>query len=110
MLNMASMMKKAQDMKQKMEELQKELGKEEVTGTSGGGLVSVVMTCKGAVKSLNVDPALINKDDSEVMEDLIVASMNDARQKADAKMAEETQKAMGDLGLPPGALDGGLPF
>ena len=110
MLNMASMMKKAQDMKQKMEELQKELGKEEVTGTSGAGLVTIVMTCKGAVKSLNIDPTLINKDDSEVMEDLIVAAMNDARQKADAKMSEETQKAMSDLGLPPGALDGGLPF
>ena len=110
MMNMANMMKKAQDMQKKMEELQAELAELEVTGTSGGGLVELTMSCKGVVKSLKVDPSLIEKDDAEVMEDLIVAAMNDARQKADAKMAEESQKAMGDMGLPPGALGGGLPF
>ena len=82
-----------------------------MTGTSGGGLVSVTMSCKGVVKNLKVDPSLITADDAEVMEDLIVAAMNDARQKADAKMAEESQKAMSDMGLPPGTLGGGgLPF
>ena len=111
MMNMASMMKKAQDMQKKMGELQEELAEQEVTGGSGGGLVTVTMTCKGVVKALKVDPSLISADDSEIMEDLIVAGMNDARQKADAKMAEETQKAMGDMGLPAGALGGGgLPF
>ena len=103
-------MKKAQDMQKKMEALQAELAELEVTGTSGGGLVEVTMSCKGVVKSLNVDPSLITPDDAEVMEDLIVAAMNDARQKADAKMAEESQKAMSDMGIPPGALGGGLPF
>ncbi len=111
MMNMANMMKKAQDMQKKMGELQEELAEQEVTGGSGGGLVEVTMTCKGVVKSLKVDPSLISKDDAEVMEDLIVAAMNDTRQKADAKMAEETQKIMSDMGLPAGALGGGgLPF
>ena len=110
MMNMANMMKKAQDMQKKMEELQEELAEQEVTGTSGGGLVEVTMSCKGVVKSLKVDPSLIDKDDAEVMEDLIVAAMNDTRQKADAKMAEETQKIMSEMGLPAGALGGGLPF
>jgi len=112
MLNMANMMKKAQDMQEKMQALQEELGQQEVTGTSGGGLVNVTMTCKGQVRGMKIDPSLVSPDDCEVMEDLIVAAMNDARGKADTKMAEETQKAMGDMGLPAGALGGlgGLPF
>ncbi len=111
MMNMMNMMKKAKDMQAKMESLQEELGQQEVEGTSGGGLVTVTMSCKGVVKALKVDPSLVSKDDVEVMEDLIVAAMNDGRQKADARMAEETQKAMSDLGLPAGALGGGgLPF
>lgn len=106
------MMKKAQEMQKKMEALQEELGNQEVEGTSGGGLICVTMTCKGMVKGMKIDPSLVQPDDSEIMEDLIVAAINDARQKADAKMAEETQKAMGDMGLPAGALGGlgGLPF
>lgn len=112
MMNMANMMKKAQDMQKKMEVLQEELAQQEVQGTSGGGLISVTMTCKGAVKNIKIDPSLVTPDDCEIMEDLIVAAMNDARQKADAQMAEETQKAMGDMGLPAAALGGmgGLPF
>ncbi len=109
MMNMANLMQKAQDMQKKMEFLQEELGNLEVEGKSGGGLICVTMSCKGLVKSLRIDPSLVTPDDKEVMEDLIVASLNDARQKADAKMAEETQKAMGDMGLPAGALSG-LPF
>lgn len=109
MMNMQSLMKKAQDMQKKMEALQEELGELEVEGSSGGGMVKVEMTCKGKVKALKVDPSLIKEDEAEMMEDLIVAAMNDARQKADEKMAEETQKAMQDMGLPPGAM-GGLPF
>ncbi len=112
MMNMAKMMKKAKDMQEKMESLQEELGNQVVEGSSGAGLIRVTMTCKGQVKSLNIESSMVTPDDKEVMEDLIVAAVNDARQKADAKMAEETQKAMGDMGLPADALGGlgGLPF
>ena len=109
MLNMQNLMKKAQDMQKKMAELQEELGELEVNGTSGGGMVKVQMTCKGKVKALKVDSSIVNADEAEMMEDLIVAALNDARQKADEKMATETQKAMSEMGLPADAM-GSLPF
>ena len=96
-------------MQKKMQELQEEMGEKEVEGSAGGGMVKAIMTCKGQMKSLKVDPSLIKAEDAEMMEDLIVACINDARQKADEKMSQETQKAMSDMGLPPGAM-GGLPF
>ncbi len=106
---MKNLMQKAQDMQKKMQDLQEELGELEVEGTSGGGMVKAIMTCKGKVKSLKVDPSLTKENDLEMMEDLIVAAMNDARQKADEKMATETQKAMSEMGLPADAMNG-LPF
>ncbi len=110
-MNIQKMMQQAQEMQGKMEEMQGKLALLEVTGTSGGGLVTVTITCKGLVKGLKVDPTIIDPEEKEVMEDLIVAALNDARSKADVKMAEETQKAMAEIGLPPGMLDGsGLPF
>tara|TARA_Y100000034_G_scaffold130284_3_gene188308 strand:- start:2487 stop:2816 length:330 start_codon:yes stop_codon:yes gene_type:complete len=109
MMNMQGLMQKAQAMQKKMQELQEEMGEKEVEGTAGGGMIKAIMTCKGQMKSLKIDPSLINAEDTEMMEDLIVACINDARQKADEKMAQETQKAMSDMGLPPGAM-GGLPF
>ncbi len=108
--NMQQMMQKAQEMQRKMATLQKELGDVEVEGHAGGGLVKISMTCKGQVKSLRIDPTLVNPTDIALLEDIVKAAMNDARTKADAKMAEETEKAMGQMGLPPGLMNGGLPF
>ncbi|OIN86879.1 MAG: nucleoid-associated protein, YbaB/EbfC family [Alphaproteobacteria bacterium CG1_02_46_17] len=111
MFNMQQMMQKAQAVQKKMAELQEEIAKLEVSGQSGGGLVKVTMTCKGMMRSLMIDPSLISAEDKEVLEDLIKAACNDAREKADQKTADETQKAMADMGLPPGMLGGGgLPF
>jgi len=110
MFNMQQMMQKAQSMQKKMAELQERVGEMEVSGQSGGGLVSVTMTCKGQMRGLTIDPSIISVDDKEMMEDLIKAACNDARSKADQKMADETQKAMADLGLPPGLMGGGMPF
>ena len=104
---MQQMMQKAQAMQKKMEGLQEQLADVEVEGTSGGGLVKIVMTCKGAMRSIVIDPSLIKPDEKDILEDLIKAACNDARAKGDAKMAEETQKAMGDMGLPAGFK---LPF
>ena len=111
MFNIQQMMQKAKVMQEKMAVLQAELADVEVSGSAGGGLVRVVMTCKGALRSLNIDPSLIVASEKEMLEDMIKAACNDARAQADKKMAEETQKAMSDMGLPPGMLGGGgLPF
>lgn len=111
MFNMQQMMQKAQSVQKKMEALQKELGDVEVQGASGGGLVSVTITCKGVMRAIKIDPSLVNPAEKDMLEDLIMAACNDARTKADQKMADETQKAMAAMGLPPGLMGGGgLPF
>lgn len=111
MFNIQQMMQKAQTMQKKMAALQEELSGVEVEGQSGAGLVKVVMTCKGQMRSLTIDPSLINPAEKDILEDMIKAACNDARTKADQKMADETQKAMAGMGIPPGMLGGGgLPF
>ena len=107
MFNMQQMMAKAQTMQKKMEEVQARAGELEVEGQSGGGMVKITMTCKGEVRSVIIDPSIVVAAEKDMLEDLIKAASNDARAKADAKMAEETQKAMGDMGLPAGFK---LPF
>ena len=107
MFNMQQMMAKAQAMQKKMEEVQQRAGEIEVEGQAGGGVVKVVMTCKGKMRSVTIDSSLVVADEKDMLEDLIKAACNDARAKADAKMAEETQGAMGGMGLPPGFK---LPF
>ena len=107
MKNIGQMMKQAQEMQTKMQEMQERLAEAEHMGTSGGGMVSVAMNGKGDLRKVTIDPSLMTADEKEVLEDLIVAAANDARQRVDAFMQEETQKIMGGLGLPPGFK---LPF
>jgi DNA-binding YbaB/EbfC family protein len=78
-----------------------------VTGQSGGGMVTVAMNGRNEVKKIKLDPKLVNPDEVEMLEDLMVAACNDAKAKADAAVAGETQKIMGGLNLPPGMK---LPF
>lgn len=107
MMNFGKMLKQAQEMQTKMAELQQRLAEAEVSGAAGGGLVNVVMTGKGAVKQVKIDPSLAVPGEVEVLEDLVVAALNDARAKADALSQEEMQKLTGGLNLPPGMK---LPF
>ncbi len=99
-MNIADMMKQAKVMQQRMEELQAQLAVTEVEGASGGGLVSVVMTCKGDVRSLKISPEIVNPADVETLEDLVMAAVNMARQNADSTMASETARMMDGMGLP----------
>jgi len=101
------MMKKAQQMQAKIAEMQEKMANLEVDGASGAGLVKVTVNGKGEVKSLKIDPSVIDPNEGEVLEDLIVAALNDARQKMEQKNAEEMAKVTGDLKLPGGM---GLPF
>lgn len=102
-MNIQQMMKQAQLMQQRMQELQARLAVTEVSGQSGGGLVQVVMTCKGDVRKLEIAPEIINPGDKETLEDLVMAAINNARQNADQRLADDTRSMMEEFGLPPGA-------
>ena len=102
MADFMGMMKKAAELQSKMKAMQDELNHVEVDGSSGGGLVSVRMTAKGEVKSVKVDPSLVKADEIEILEDLLVTALNDARRKAEAAMQDKMQALTGGLGLPPG--------
>ena len=107
MKNLGQMMKQAQEMQTKMQEMQDSLATIEVTGASGGGMCQVTLTGKGVARRVKIDPSLAVPDDVEILEDLLMAAINDARTKVEAKSQEEMQKLTGGLGLPPGLQ---LPF
>ena len=100
------MMKQAAQLQSKMQAMQEELGQLEVEGTSGGGLVTVRMTAKMDVKAVKIDPTLMKAEEREVLEDLLVTALADARRKAETAMQEKMQSLAGGLGLPPGLLCG----
>ncbi len=102
MRDMMGMMGKIKELQANMERMQAELETLEVTGSAGGGLVTVVTTAKGAVKKVSIDASLMKADEKEIVEDLIVAASADARAKSE-KLVEEKAKALtGGLPLPPG--------
>ncbi len=110
-MNIMKMMQQAKAMQGKMQDMQAKMETVLVDGTAGSGLVKVVMTCKGNCVSIDINASLLKADEKEIIEDLLKAAINDAKTKADQKLADETQKMMSELGLPPGALgNGGLPF
>ncbi|RRQ22771.1 YbaB/EbfC family nucleoid-associated protein [Thiohalobacter thiocyanaticus] len=98
---LGNIMKQAQQMQANMEKAQQELANVEVTGQAGGGMVSVVMTCRNEVRRVNIDDSLIG-DDKEMLEDLIAAAMNDAVHKAEATTQEKMSGLTAGMGLPPG--------
>lgn len=100
MANFAQMMQKAQKFKQEMQNLQERVQNMELTGTAGNGLVTCTVTGRHELKALKLDPSIIRADEADVMEDLIIAAVNDARRKAEQVMAEETEKLMTGMGLP----------
>jgi nucleoid-associated protein EbfC len=102
MADFFGMMKQAAELKSKMEAMQAELDQIEVEGVSGGGLVFVKLSAKGDMKSIKIDPSLIKPQESEIMEDLIVAAHADARRKLEGVMQEKMKSLTGGLPLPPG--------
>ena len=105
--DMGALFKQAQEMQSKMENMQSELENMTVEGQAGAGLVKVTMTLKGTVKELNIDPSLIKPEDKEILEDLVMSALNDAKSKADEQSAAEMEKITGGIGLPAGFK---LPF
>ena len=106
MKNLGAMMKQAQQMQAKMQEMQARLDATLVDGAAGGGMVKVTLTGKGDLKKLTIDPSLGDPEEREVLEDLIVAAHADAKAKVEAMMAEEMQKATAGLNIP--GMGGGL--
>jgi len=102
-----NMLKQAQELQKKMADAQKKVEELEAEGTSGGGLVKVKINGKNITTSINIDDSLISKDEKEILEDLIVAALNDARENVQKKIAEEMSSLTGGLKLPPGMK---LPF
>jgi hypothetical protein len=107
MKNLGQMMKQAQQMQERMAELQSKLEAVEISGASGGGLVNVTLNGKGEMRSLKIDKSLVDPNEVEVLEDLILAAVNDAKAHVEAHMADEMKKLTGGLALPPGMK---LPF
>ena len=102
MADLMGMMQKVKELQDKMQQLQAELETLEVMGTSGGGLVTVTLSAKGAMKKLAIDPSLMKPDEMEILEDLVVAAHADARVKAERLVEEKAKALTGGLPLPPG--------
>ena len=106
MKGFGSLMKQAQEMLANLEKAQKEIAATQVSGESGGGMVSVVMTGRHDVRRVNIDPALLG-DDKEMLEDLIAAAVNDAVQRVETMTQEKLSGLTTGLNLPGGLK---LPF
>ena len=107
MKNLAGLMKQASQMQARMAEMQAKLDAMEITGQSGAGMVSLVLSGKGDLKRLQVDPKLADPAETETLQDLIVAAHADARRKLEEATQAEMQAMTGGLELPPGLK---LPF
>ena len=108
MRDIMGMMGKVKEMQAKMEQMQAEIAELQAEGKAGGGLVTLVMSGKGELKSLKIDPSLFKEDDVEILEDLIVAAHKDAKDKAEAAAAEKTKALTAGLPIPPGLLKAAL--
>lgn len=107
MTNFAKMMKQAQDMQGRMQDMQNSLTDIEVTGSAGGGMVEVTLNGKNEAKRVHIDPSLVGEADAAMLEDLVVAAINDARGKVDTVAQEKMKELTGGIELPPGMQ---LPF
>jgi nucleoid-associated protein EbfC len=102
MRDLMGMMGKMQELQGRMEKMQAELETIEVVGMAGGGLVSVTLSAKGALKKISIDPSLLKPTEKEIVEDLISAAHADARAKTERTMEEKMRELTGGLPLPPG--------
>ena len=107
MTNLGKMMKQAQELQGRMADLQEQLAQLEITGAAGGGMVEVTLNGKGEARKLKIDPAAVNAEDTEMLEDLLLAAFNDAKSKQEQAMREKMSALTGGLPLPPGMA---LPF
>jgi DNA-binding YbaB/EbfC family protein len=96
-MNIQNMMKQAQQMQERM---QKQMEEMRIEATAGGGMVTVVINGSKQVQSLKIDPEAVSKEDVEMLQDLILAALNDAYRKADEAMSKQMQGMMGGMKIP----------
>jgi nucleoid-associated protein EbfC len=102
MKDLMGMMKQAQQLQARMQQLQEQLAAMEIEGQSGAGLVKVTLNGKGEMRRLKIDPSLMKPDETEILEDLVVAACHDAKSKVEAAAQAKVQEMAGGLALPPG--------
>lgn len=97
MKNLQQLMQMGQQLQAKVQEIQEQLDREEISSSSGGGMVKAVVDGKGTIKSLAIDPTVVDPEDVEMLEDLVLAAVSEAQNKARAHYEEEMRKATGGL-------------
>ena len=102
--NFKNMLKQANKMKEQMDKIQSEIGEKTVEASSGGGMVSVVAKAKGEVSSISIEPEIVKEEDIEMLQDLIIAAVNEALSRGQELMQEEVSKMAGGMGIPPGLI------
>lgn len=102
MKDLMGMMKQVREMQARMQQVQEELEQLEVNGQSGGGLVAVTLNGKGDLKKVRIDPSLMKPDEAEIVEDLVIAAMQDAKGRVEQTVQAKMQSVTGGLPLPPG--------
>lgn len=102
MKDLMGMMKQVREMQTRMQQMQEELAALEISGQSGGGLVTVTLTGKSDMKRVRIDPSLLKPEEAEIVEDLIIAAAQDAKTKVEAALQEKMQSVTGGLPIPPG--------
>ncbi|MCC5979504.1 MAG: YbaB/EbfC family nucleoid-associated protein [Salinarimonas sp.] len=102
MKDLMGLMKQAQAMQERMQTMQAEMDEIEVEGQAGGGAVKVTMSAKGMMRGVSIDASLMNADEKEIVEDLVVAAVNDARAKGERQVQERMAEITQGLPLPPG--------
>lgn len=104
MTNMNQMLRQAQALQRKLAKAQEELAEIEVTGSAGGGMITVVVTGAGEFRSITIDPEAVDPDDVEMLQDMVVAACNDALRRSKELEQDKLGGLTGGLGLPPGLL------
>jgi DNA-binding YbaB/EbfC family protein len=100
MADFMNMLRQAQEMQGKLQQVQEELARMTVTGTAGGGMVTVEADGKGQVKRVRIDPSVVSRDDVEMLEDLVLIAVTDAQNRAVKLAQDEMGKLTGGLNLP----------
>lgn len=104
--NIGELMKKAREMQDQMKRMQEELAGRQITADAGAGMVQATVNGRMELLKLRIDKSKIDTNDTELLEDVIVAAVNAAQSKAAQSMREEMRKAAADMGIPPGMLEG----
>lgn len=97
---LGNILKQAQQMHSRISQLQEEMAGKTIEASSGGGMVNIVMNGKQEVQSIRIDPEVVNREDIEMLQDLIVAAVNEAIRKSQEMMTEEMKKITGGLSIP----------